>query len=103
MSESLRNDGRIWVPKARVTSAPRTKSRKAERDYYLERMYPSFGNLVPRDVASRRAKEMCDKGHGVGAPGWRSTLISPTRSRGTARMGREKIRKPVRHVQADHR
>ncbi|MBI1804687.1 MAG: fumarate reductase/succinate dehydrogenase flavoprotein subunit [Ignavibacteriae bacterium] len=66
MSESLRNDGRIWVPKkARDKRDPR-QIPDAERDYYLERMYPSFGNLVPRDVASRRAKEMCDKGHGVG-------------------------------------
>jgi succinate dehydrogenase / fumarate reductase flavoprotein subunit len=70
MSESLRNDGRIWVPKkARDTRSPRDIP-EAERDYYLERLYPSFGNLVPRDVASRRAKEMCDKGFGVGATGY---------------------------------
>jgi succinate dehydrogenase / fumarate reductase, flavoprotein subunit len=66
MSESLRNDGRIWVPKAKGDTRKPQDIPEAERDYYLERMYPSFGNLVPRDVASRRAKEMCDKGFGVG-------------------------------------
>ena len=66
MSESLRNDGRIWVPKSSGDARPAREIPEAERDYYLERLYPSFGNLVPRDVASRRAKEMCDKGHGVG-------------------------------------
>jgi len=66
MSESLRNDGRIWVPvKPGDTRAPGDIP-AAERDYYLERLYPSFGNLVPRDVASRRAKQMVDEGHGVG-------------------------------------
>jgi succinate dehydrogenase / fumarate reductase flavoprotein subunit len=69
MSESLRNDGRIWVPKAKGERRPPNQIPEEERDYYLERMYPSFGNLVPRDVASRRAKEMCDKGHGVGSTG----------------------------------
>ena len=67
MSESLRNDGRIWVPKKAGDSRPPADIPEAERDYYLERLYPSFGNLVPRDVASRRAKEICDKGFGVGA------------------------------------
>ncbi|MBM4169131.1 MAG: fumarate reductase/succinate dehydrogenase flavoprotein subunit [Ignavibacteria bacterium] len=66
MSESLRNDGRIWVPKKQGDTRKATDIPEEERDYYLERLYPSFGNLVPRDVASRRAKEMCDKGHGVG-------------------------------------
>ncbi len=66
MSESLRNDGRIWVPQGKGDSRDPRQIPENERDYYLERMYPSFGNLVPRDVASRRAKEMCDKGHGVG-------------------------------------
>jgi succinate dehydrogenase / fumarate reductase, flavoprotein subunit len=66
MSESLRNDGRIWVPKAKGDKRNPKDIPEGERDYYLERMYPSFGNLVPRDVASRRAKEMCDKGFGVG-------------------------------------
>src|ERR1700680_553725 len=69
MSESLRNDGRIWVPlKARDKRAP-NQIPEAERDYYLERKYPSFGNLVPRDVASRNAKEVCDEGRGVGESG----------------------------------
>ena len=66
MSESLRNDGRIWVPKTKGDTRKPQDIPEDERDYYLERMYPSFGNLVPRDVASRRAKEMCDKGFGVG-------------------------------------
>lgn len=69
MSESLRNDGRIWVPKKAGDKRDPRQIPEAERDYYLERLYPSFGNLVPRDVASRRAKEMCDKGHGVGSTG----------------------------------
>ncbi|HOA66931.1 MAG TPA: fumarate reductase/succinate dehydrogenase flavoprotein subunit, partial [Phycicoccus elongatus] len=67
MSESLRNDGRIWVPKKRedCEKDPRTIP-EADRDYYLERIYPAFGNLVPRDIASRQAKNMCDEGRGVG-------------------------------------
>ncbi len=69
MSESLRNSGRIWVPKTKGDKRHANDIPEEERDYYLERLYPSFGNLVPRDVASRRAKEMCDKGHGVGATG----------------------------------
>jgi succinate dehydrogenase / fumarate reductase, flavoprotein subunit len=69
MSESLRNDGRIWVPKKQGDKRNPKDIPEVERDYYLERMYPSFGNLVPRDVASRRAKEMCDKGFGVGSTG----------------------------------
>ena len=66
MSESLRNDGRIWVPKNKGDQRPAAQIPEDERDYYLERFYPSFGNLSPRDIASRRAKEMVDKGHGVG-------------------------------------
>jgi succinate dehydrogenase / fumarate reductase flavoprotein subunit len=69
MSESLRNDGRIWVPKKKGDTRRPDQIPEDERDYYLERLYPSFGNLVPRDVASRRAKEMCDKGLGVGSTG----------------------------------
>ncbi len=67
MSESLRNDGRIWVPKRRedCDKDPRQIS-EADRDYYLERIYPAFGNLVPRDIASRQAKNVCDEGRGVG-------------------------------------
>jgi succinate dehydrogenase / fumarate reductase flavoprotein subunit len=66
MSESLRNDGRIWVPKTKGDNRQAKDIPESDRDYYLERLYPSFGNLVPRDVASRRAKEMCDKELGVG-------------------------------------
>jgi succinate dehydrogenase / fumarate reductase flavoprotein subunit len=69
MSESLRNDGRVWVPKEKGDKRNPNEIPEEERDYYLERMYPSFGNLVPRDVASRRAKNMCDAGHGVGETG----------------------------------
>src|SRR5512136_546421 len=69
MSESLRNDGRIWVPKAKGDKRSPDKIAEAERDYYLERRYPSFGNLVPRDVASRNAKAVCDEGRGVGEHG----------------------------------
>ena len=69
MSESLRNSGRIWVPKTKGDKRHPNDIPEDERDYYLERLYPSFGNLVPRDVASRRAKEMCDKGQGVGSTG----------------------------------
>lgn len=66
MSESLRNDGRIWVPKEKGDTRKPTDIPEEERDYYLERRYPAFGNLVPRDVASRAAKERCDEGYGVG-------------------------------------
>src|SRR5687768_1117616 len=76
MSESLRNDGRIWVPKKKEDAEAIRNGKKKpndlsaeERDYYLERRYPSFGNLVPRDVASRASKERCDAGFGVGATG----------------------------------
>ncbi len=66
MSESLRNDGRVWVPAKKDDTRPASQIPEAERDYYLERRYPSFGNLVPRDVASRNAKAVCDEGRGVG-------------------------------------
>ncbi len=67
MSESLRNDGRVWVPKKKEDcDKDPSKIKDKDRDYYLERMYPSFGNLVPRDIASRRAKDVCDEGRGVG-------------------------------------
>ncbi|MFC1732129.1 fumarate reductase/succinate dehydrogenase flavoprotein subunit [candidate division KSB1 bacterium] len=69
MSESLRNDGRVWVPKEKGDKRPPTNIPEEERDYYLERRYPAFGNLVPRDVASRAAKERCDNGYGVGETG----------------------------------
>jgi succinate dehydrogenase / fumarate reductase flavoprotein subunit len=66
MSESLRNDGRIWVPKAAGDTRPPEQIPEDERDYYLERKYPSYGNLSPRDIASRAAKQVCDEGRGVG-------------------------------------
>jgi succinate dehydrogenase / fumarate reductase, flavoprotein subunit len=69
MSESLRNDGRVWVPKAKADRRSPDTIPENERDYYLERKYPSFGNLAPRDIASRSAKEVCDEGRGVGETG----------------------------------
>ena len=74
MSESLRNDGRVWVPKKAGDNRPPRQIPEAERDYYLERMYPSFGNLSPRDIASRGAKKVCDQGLGVG-PGGRGVYL----------------------------
>ncbi|HET9873090.1 MAG TPA: fumarate reductase/succinate dehydrogenase flavoprotein subunit [Propionibacteriaceae bacterium] len=69
MSESLRNDGRIWVPRSGEDKRDPREIPESERDYYLERIYPSFGNLVPRDIASRAAKNVCDEGRGVGPGG----------------------------------
>jgi succinate dehydrogenase / fumarate reductase flavoprotein subunit len=69
MSESLRNDGRVWVPKEKGDKRPPNQIPIAERDYYLERKYPAFGNLGPRDITSRAAKEVCDEGRGVGETG----------------------------------
>jgi len=69
MSESLRNDGRVWVPKKKDDARPPNQVPQDERDYFLERKYPSFGNLAPRDIASRAAKEVCDEGRGVGPGG----------------------------------
>ncbi len=69
MSESLRNDGRVWVPKQKGDKRHPNDIPEEERDYYLERMYPSYGNLTPRDIASRAAKRMCDEGYGVGETG----------------------------------
>jgi succinate dehydrogenase / fumarate reductase, flavoprotein subunit len=74
MSESLRNDGRIWVPKNRGDNRGPNEIPEADRDYYLERKYPSFGNLAPRDISSRAAKEACDDGRGVG-PGGRGVYL----------------------------
>jgi len=74
MSESLRNDGRVWVPKRKGDTRPARDIPEAERDYYLERKYPSFGNLAPRDISSRAAKEVCDEGRGVG-PGGRGVYL----------------------------
>jgi succinate dehydrogenase / fumarate reductase flavoprotein subunit len=77
MSESLRNDGRIWVPKTQSDKRSPDQIPEADRDYYLERMYPSFGNLAPRDIASRAAKKVCDEGRGVG-PGGRGVYLDFT-------------------------
>ena len=84
MSESLRNDGRVWVPKAKGDDRGPRDIPEDERDYYLERIYPSFGNLVPRDIASRAAKNVCDEGRGVGPTASASTSTSPTPSPGWA-------------------
>ena len=69
MSESLRNDGRVWVPKKTGDKRPPNQIPEEERDYYLERKYPSYGNLAPRDISSRAAKQVCDEGRGVGESG----------------------------------
>src|SRR5579875_3874326 len=89
MSESLRNDGRIWVPKQKGDTRPPDQIPENERDYYLERRYPSFGNLVPRDVASRNAKYVCDEGRGVG-PGGLGVYLDFTDS--VRRLGERTIR-----------
>jgi len=89
MSESLRNDGRVWVPK-RKEDCPKPPNQipEGDRDYYLERKYPSFGNLSPRDIASRAAKEVCDEGRGVG-PGGRGVYLDFGDA--IKRLGQEKI------------
>src|SRR5438128_4136926 len=75
MSESLRNDGRVWVPKRKEDRSKRPgEIPETDRDYYLERKYPSYGNLAPRDISSRAAKEVCDEGRGVG-PGGRGVYL----------------------------
>ncbi|HLY83394.1 MAG TPA: fumarate reductase/succinate dehydrogenase flavoprotein subunit [Acidimicrobiales bacterium] len=89
MSESLRNDGRIWVPLKAGDTRPPDQIPEEERDYFLERKYPSFGNLVPRDVASRNAKEVCDEGRGVG-PGGRGVYLDLSEAIG--RLGLNVIR-----------
>ena len=88
MSESLRNDGRIWVPKRTGDTRPPGAIPEAERDYYLERLYPSYGNLAPRDIASRRAKDVCDEGRGVG-PGGHGVYLDLADA--IARLGRQVI------------
>ena len=88
MSESLRNDGRIWVPKKKNDTRPANTIPEEERDYYLERRYPAFGNLSPRDIASRAAKVCCDEGYGVG-PGGRGVYLDFADSIG--RLGRKTI------------
>ena len=88
MSESLRNDGRIWVPKKAGDRRPADQIPEDERDYYLERKYPSYGNLAPRDISSRAAKQVCDEGRGVGETG-RGVYLDFSES--TARLGRATI------------
>jgi succinate dehydrogenase / fumarate reductase flavoprotein subunit len=95
MSESLRNDGRIWVPKEKTVAEKLRKGemkptsiKEEDRDYYLERRYPAFGNLVPRDVASRAAKERCDAGYGIGSTGLAVYLDI---SEAIQRLGRKEI------------
>jgi succinate dehydrogenase / fumarate reductase flavoprotein subunit len=90
MSESLRNDGRVWVPAKKDDKRNPNDIPESERDYYLERRYPTFGNLVPRDVASRAAKERVDAGHGVGATGFAVYLDFRD---AIDRLGRDKIEK----------
>jgi succinate dehydrogenase / fumarate reductase flavoprotein subunit len=85
MSESLRNDGRVWVPKKPGDTRKPDQIPESERDYYLENKYPSFGNLVPRDVASRNAKEQCDMGGAWARPARPSISILPMPSIATAR------------------
>lgn len=89
MSESLRNDGRVWVPKKKGDTRPPQEIPDAERDYYLERIYPSFGNLAPRDVSSRQAKFRCDEGLGVGSSGLAVYLDFKDAIK---RIGEEKVR-----------
>ena len=89
MSESLRNDGRVWVPKKQGDHRPPSEILESERDYFLERKYPSFGNLAPRDIASRAAKEVCDEGRGVG-PGGLGVYLDFADA--IKRLGEDKIR-----------
>ncbi len=96
MSESLRNDGRVWVPKQGGDTRRPADIPEDERDYYLERIYPSFGNLAPRDISSRAAKRMCDEGKGVGPTG-RAGLSRFCRRHQTPGEGRDRgqIRQPL--------
>jgi succinate dehydrogenase / fumarate reductase flavoprotein subunit len=89
MSESLRNDGRVWVPRNRDDDRRPANIPESERDYFLERKYPAFGNLAPRDIASRAAKEVCDEGRGVG-PGGRGVYLDFRDAVG--RLGEDKVR-----------
>ncbi|HEV3410207.1 MAG TPA: fumarate reductase/succinate dehydrogenase flavoprotein subunit [Chthoniobacterales bacterium] len=89
MSESLRNDGRVWVPKKQGDTRAPNEIPEAERDYYLERKYPSYGNLSPRDIASRAAKEACDDGRGIG-PGGRGVFLDFADA--ISRLGEQTIR-----------
>src|SRR5260221_7662146 len=97
MSESLRNDGRIWVPQKKGDTRPPDQIPEEERDYYLERLYPSYGNLAPRDIASRRAKEVCDEGRGVGRGGGGHGVYLDFRD-AIARLGRGVIARRYREL-----
>ena len=104
MSESLRNDGRVWVPKKKGDKRPPEQIPEDERDYYLERKYPSFGNLVPRDVASRNAKQACDDGRGVGESGLAVYLDFEDAIQRLGAGGHQgEVRQPVPDVPEDHR
>ena len=104
MSESLRNDGRVWVPKRAGDRGRPDQIPESERDYYLERKYPSFGNLAPRDIASRAAKEVCDEGRGVGPGGLGRLSRLRRRDRAARRRDHPRaLRQPVRDVRAHHR
>ena len=117
MSESLRNDGRVWVPKMKGETVHPRQIPEADRDYFLERLYPTFGNLVPRDIASRAAKAVCDEGHGVGPDGRGvyldfatpstvgedvSTSDTATSSTCTRITGEDPYRQPMRIYPAPH-
>ena len=95
MSESLRNDGRVWVPKNKGDKRPVNEIPEKDRDYYLERKYPTFGNMVPRDVASRNAKQVCDEGRGIGETGLAVYLdfADAIERLGKEKVGRRKVRK----------
>src|SRR5258708_38528611 len=96
MSESLRNDGRVWVPKRKEDreKAP-SEIPEDERDYYLERKYPAYGNLAPRDISSRAAKDVCDEGRGVG-PGGRGVYLDFRDA--IQRLGMTAIREPYANL-----
>ena len=104
MSESLRNDGRVWVPKDVDDERPAGQIPEGERDYYLERLYPSFGNLAPRDIASRAAKRAVDSGRGVGP---KKNGVYLDFADAVGRLGQpgrvRALREPLRDVRADHR
>ena len=104
MSESLRNDGRVWVPDDPDDTRPPAAIPEGERDYYLERLYPSFGNLAPRDISSRAAKRAVDSGRGVGP---RKNGVYLDFAEAIGRLGTDVVaaalREPVRDVRADHR
>ena len=99
MSESFRNDGRVWVPKQKGDKRSPEQIPEDDRDYYLERKYPAFGNLVPRDVASRNAKQAADEGRGVGESGLAVYLDFKDAIKRLGRRGDQReVRQPVPDV-----